>query len=265
MTFLIIFLNTQLWAQQIQFNIEKTTDGAIFWVENKEYCEVSVKMNLELRNMQLTEILKDDIFIIPALATKYRLFEIRKQTQGKYGYSYKYTTTLGNVHIEKPDDTVYDLPFEKGKQFIVGQGYNGSFTHQNEFALDFDMPFRTIVTAARTGVVVAVVQHFTDNCLQDACKQMGNKVIIAHTDGSFATYVHLFYNGALVKVGDSVKKGQHIALSGNTGYATGPHLHFSCFLPSFGKKETFKTKFRINNGNEVVYLEEKNKYQKLYD
>ncbi|MBL7723438.1 MAG: M23 family metallopeptidase [Chitinophagaceae bacterium] len=51
-------------------------------------------------------------------------------------------------------------------------------------------------------------------------------MIIQHPDGSRAGYWHLQHNGALVKVGDTVTKGQVIALSGKTGYAMTPHLHF---------------------------------------
>jgi murein DD-endopeptidase MepM/ murein hydrolase activator NlpD len=52
----------------------------------------------------------------------------------------------------------------------------------------------------------------------------GTMVTIAHNYGFDTVYAHL--NKILVKVGDVVKKGDVIALSGNTGYSTGPHLHY---------------------------------------
>jgi murein DD-endopeptidase MepM/ murein hydrolase activator NlpD len=42
-----------------------------------------------------------------------------------------------------------------------------------------------------------------------------------------SVYVHLKGHSQTVQIGDFVKKGQIIALSGNTGYTTGPHLHFA--------------------------------------
>ena len=54
-----------------------------------------------------------------------------------------------------------------------------------------------------------------------------NYVNIRHSDGTLGNYYHLKQGGSAVKIGDKVKKGQLIAYSGNTGYTTAPHLHFS--------------------------------------
>ena len=40
-------------------------------------------------------------------------------------------------------------------------------------------------------------------------------------------YAHLEEGGAMVRVGQHVRTGQQIGLSGNTGFTTGPHLHFA--------------------------------------
>ncbi len=52
----------------------------------------------------------------------------------------------------------------------------------------------------------------------------GISITIDHPDGYITKYAHL--SAALVHKGDKIKKGQIIALSGNSGRSTGPHLHF---------------------------------------
>ena len=53
----------------------------------------------------------------------------------------------------------------------------------------------------------------------------GNQLIIRHDNGFMTGYAHL--TKALVKKGDKVKQGDYVAMSGNTGSSTGPHLHFT--------------------------------------
>src|SRR5262249_44218642 len=60
----------------------------------------------------------------------------------------------------------------------------------------------------------------------DADKVMGNCVVLALPGGLYASYAHLKPGSIVVHVGDRVRKGQTIARVGNTGNATGPHLHF---------------------------------------
>ena len=53
-----------------------------------------------------------------------------------------------------------------------------------------------------------------------------NHVNVQHEDGTVARYAHLTNLGALVQVGDLVRQGQPIGLSGDTGNSRAPHLHF---------------------------------------
>ncbi len=159
---------------------------------------------------------------------------------------------------------IYDLPFEKNASFLLYQGYNGKFSHQNENSLDFTMPINTNIYAAREGIVVKVVDKNNKTCPTKECIKYNNLIRVYHADGSFSEYVHLKQNGSLVSEGESINKGQLIGKSGNVGFSTGPHLHFVVFNQKIEGRETLKTKFRVNKGNEVVFLKEKKLYKRSY-
>lgn len=153
------------------------------------------------------------------------------------------------------DDTsyVYQLPFENGKRFFIAQGYFGAFSHKERAALDFKMPTGTKILAVRDGVVIRLREDGNKGGLKKEYRQFGNYVVIQHADSSRSGYWHLQKEGALVNVGDTVKQGQHIAWSGNTGYTAFPHLHFIVwtFAPN-GEWQQVATRFETQKG--VRYL-----------
>lgn len=80
--------------------------------------------------------------------------------------------------------------------------------------IDIETPRKTPLVAAQTGTVI-FANWFAG---------YGKAIIIDHGGGYATLYGHL--DVINVNVGQVVKKGENIALSGNTGYSTGPHLHF---------------------------------------
>ena len=159
------------------------------------------------------------------------------------------------------DDTsyVYALPFEEGKTFRVIQGYFSRFTHKERAALDFNMKRGTHITAAREGVVIRVKEDGTKGGLKKKYRSHGNNIVIQHSDGSRAGYWHIQHNGAIVNVGDTVKKGQLIAYSGKTGYAFVPHLHFLVWKSGGGQWQQIPTRFQTSGG--IKYLRGWKKYR----
>lgn len=154
-----------------------------------------------------------------------------------------------------PDDTsfVYGLPFDNTKSHLLVQGYFGKFSHKERAALDFKMKRGTKVLAARDGVVVRVKEDGDQGGWNSKYRQYGNNIVIQHADNSRSGYWHLQKNGALVNIGDTVKMGQVIGLSGNTGYTAFPHLHFIVWKSdNRGNWQQIPTRFKTSKG--VKYL-----------
>lgn len=80
--------------------------------------------------------------------------------------------------------------------------------------IDISVPSGTSVYAGADGVV----------SIAEYSSSAGNYIMINHGGGFSTVYMH--NSKLLVKVGDQVKRGQRIALSGSTGWSTGPHCHF---------------------------------------
>jgi murein DD-endopeptidase MepM/ murein hydrolase activator NlpD len=118
----------------------------------------------------------------------------------------------------------YPLPW-RGGPFRLSQGPNGNFSHtdsKSRYAMDIAMPEGTPIIAARSGRVVK-----TENAQAGRGNDAsGNFVRVRHDDGTEGVYLHLQQGSVSVRVGQRVAVGSPLALSGNTGNSSGPHLHF---------------------------------------
>ena len=130
-----------------------------------------------------------------------------------------------------PEDVLYSLPVATGSGWRVDQGFNGSFSHHDEqarYAIDINVDEGEPVLAARGGLVMQVEDDFEGAGLDmEKFATRANYVRILHDDGSMAVYAHLQTDSMQVRAGTRVSVGQTIARAGNTGYSTGPHLHFA--------------------------------------
>ena len=170
---------------------------------------------------------------------------------GKSYYRYDFKWTVGRIDAKHDDDHLYALPYAAGNAYRVLQGYGARFSHQGfeEFAVDFDMQTGTAVHAARAGVVARIEESNSIGCWEDDCGQYANYVVVLHSDGTTGEYYHLDHEGVLVDVGDRVERGQVIALSGNTGHTTMPHLHFAVYRPvSWGRTQSIAVRFQSADG-----------------
>ncbi|MFZ6708569.1 M23 family metallopeptidase [Undibacterium sp. TC9W] len=151
----------------------------------------------------------------------------------QFGYTMDYSSHIvqGDPRAKHDASISYQIPFVAPQGFQVLQAADGpQFTHHTvatRYAVDIDMPMGTTVVAARAGQVVEVVSQFADDGrVEQAYIDRANYVRILHDDGSWADYFHLMQHSAQVQPGMRVAAGQVLALSGNSGYSSTPHLHF---------------------------------------
>ena len=166
---------------------------------------------------------------------KFQVVLSRQYVDGKYTGSskiegFRYLGKRREVQIFSFDGNFFD---EKGhslekafqriplkKRYRISSNFNPRRRHPVTGAIrphngtDFATPMRTPVVAAGDGVVSRVIRH----------RYAGLYIEIQHGRKYRTRYLHL--NKAYVKKGQKVSRGQKIALTGNSGRSTGPHLHY---------------------------------------
>jgi|SRR3989344_2660939 len=125
---------------------------------------------------------------------------------------------------------VYGLPLKK-KDLIKAISHPKAHFGPFKEAIDFVLPEESFILAPKAGEVIEIKVDSKEGGFEPKYNDVKylNYMTIQHSDGEYSQYAHLRHKGALVKVGDKVKKGRPIALSGNTGFTTTPHLHFLIF------------------------------------
>ncbi len=124
------------------------------------------------------------------------------------------------------------IPIQGDTKNSLTQGYGSTSFAQNGYrghwhnGIDLAASIGTPVLAAENGTVMGA----GDQDLYCRKGAYGRFVAINHTNGLTTLYGHL--SRILVAKGDIVKRGQVIGYSGQTGYATGPHLHFTVYAQS---------------------------------
>ncbi len=140
-----------------------------------------------------------------------QILQERRLDFDSYGYSEEYDVfrpTLGRADFFRPVTGIITSRFGWRPQF-----------HRMHHGVDLSLNIGDTVRAAVSGTVARISYDPAG---------YGHYVVMSHADGMETLYGHLQY--ALVSQGQFVFSGQPLAIGGNTGNSTGPHLHFEARL-----------------------------------
>lgn len=223
-----------------------------FYASNPNFAPYQLQIGFnKLKNMDSNKKLPF-YTTISKRTTKKHLFTLRAKEGKAHSFRYSLEYMLGNPKEVEVSNQTYLFPYQHGKKYKLTQGYKGEFSHQNTLALDFGMERGTPISATRNGVVVDIKENSNVGGVAQRYLDKANYVILYHQDiGVFSEYAHLKYGGALVEEGQKVNAGEVIALSGNTGYSRGSHLHFEVFKPIKMDYKTIPTRFLSSNQEKI--------------
>jgi hypothetical protein len=161
-----------------------------------------------------------------------RLEKVRNDSPCAYG-KWLFHFKIGVPSQLSTKDYPYALPYSAQERHEVIQSSRTDFSHfkgsADEFAVDFQMSQGTVVRAARAGKVIACRDDSNKGGPDPELRACENYVVVKHDDGTYALYSHFKQSGLFVKAGQSVAEGEKLGLSGATGWAERPHLHFSVY------------------------------------
>lgn len=150
--------------------------------------------------------------------------------QQPMSFGHEYRAVLGEPAVEHAPGEPYRAPFALAREFRVTQAYPTRLTHiepSSFHAVDFAMPVGTQIYAARSGTVVEVASQHFEASTDPRRALHANAIRVLHADGTMGLYAHLNWDSIRVRPGQIIQRGEYIADSGNTGFTTGPHLHFA--------------------------------------
>jgi hypothetical protein len=212
----------------VQLRVEQMQGSYKVWADNTLPGPMEVEVSFKLSENVLASPTLPKRALVPARGSLLvsTLYASNSQRNGDFELMLEATPGDPNA---RPVDYEYKLPFD-GTSVHVDQGPGGSFSHtdaQNFYAIDFAIAEGTPVLAARGGVVMQVESDYEQAGLnREKYAGRANFIRILHDDGSMAVYAHLKPEGVQVRLGQRVRTGDRIGLSGNTGFSTAPHLHF---------------------------------------
>ena len=216
---------------RIKIRQEGRKESPVYMLYNDFWGPVEVELRFEEAVNVLSEPELPARFVIPA-QTEQTLVGIGPLNE-RQGFSYRLgLSSVPGQPIKQPIEGMVILPpFSPGEEYPVSQGFLGEKTHNtpdSTYAVDIAMPVGTAIHAVRSGTVMDVEEDFNQGGTDfKKFADKANHVRVLHKDGTMALYAHLDLASVSVRPGARIRAGQRIARSGNTGFSSGPHLHFA--------------------------------------
>ncbi len=234
----------------------ETAAGFELIAENQHY--VPVQLVLAATDLENVEVVTERV-VTTTLAARSGspVLELaRIDPEAPAGFRFRYEYLPGDPDA-RPDETVlYRVPFAPATRFPVSQAYPDVSTHDTQasrHAVDIAVPVGTGIYAARGGIVFEVAStNFRSGTDRERDAPRANLIRILHDDGTMAVYAHLNWDSIRVRPGQRVEQGEYIADSGNTGFSTGPHLHFAVLRNAGLRLDSLPVRFAGPDGSAVV-------------
>ncbi len=242
-------------ARKVFVRARGARNRPILHIINSYSGPVEVEIDLSGARNVTTEPPLPARFVVPAVSDVPSVRLLAMQQGVRWSGTYSYRSVPGDPKAKHQPPNPYLPPIPPGRSFMISQGFHGKFTHhhpQSEYAVDIATPEGTEIHAARAGVVMDVANDFIAGGTEDKYASRANLVRIVHDDGTMAIYGHLKLESARVLPGMRVAAGQVIAESGNTGYSSGPHLHFAVQRNAGMALKSIPFTFEANGGRGVV-------------
>lgn len=218
---------------QVKLGLSYSNEKDTLVVSTPNKLHIPVLIDASSKKSSIDSLLSKDFprILSPLSDTSFLYFSDDLNSDSNVSFS----VNFGDSTIEIRPKQI-SLPFPKNRSYKIIQGYNGKFSHKSSysrFALDFDLEIGDTVTVVDDGFVVGVIEGYKHGGNSSKWRDYANFITVYHPHTGYLTqYVHLVFNGSFVEVGDTVKIGQPIGLSGNTGFSSREHLHFNVLVPS---------------------------------
>lgn len=217
------------WKADVDYHVKN--DSLYIAIRNSLKCPV--RFIAKSSNNETQELLNQN-FPILLDSHKDTVF-LYKTTKTKEELALRFSATMGDPK-SKVNLNKIALPFPKNKKYKIIQGYNGKYSHSSaysKYAIDFNLAVGDTICAVADGYIVGVIKDYKYGGGSKKWRDYANFITVFHPEMNIYTqYVHLDHQGSLVQVGDAIKKGQPIGISGETGYTDMPHLHFNVLVAS---------------------------------